>query len=170
MSNAIRRARPEELPLLANIERDAARLFLTVGLPDIAEAEPTPLAFLQSIARCGLVLVAPKDDAPVGFILVGFLDRAVHIHEFCVMIDHGRKGLGRRLVQEACGFAAAEGMPAVTLSTFRDIPWNGPFYERLGFQYLVRDEWTPALYLLHHREIDLGLPVDRRGFMRKDLA
>jgi ribosomal protein S18 acetylase RimI-like enzyme len=170
MTGAIRRASPDELPLLADIERDAARLFLTAGLPDVAEAAPTPLAFLQAIVRCGVVFVATEDNTPIGFILVGFLDRAAHIHEFCVMVEHGRKGLGRRLVEEACRFATAECMSAVTLSTFRDIPWNGPFYERLGFRYLNRDEWTPALYLLHHREIDLSLPIDRRGFMRKELT
>jgi ribosomal protein S18 acetylase RimI-like enzyme len=170
MTGTIRQALPDELPLLADIERDAARLFRTVGLPEIAEAEPTPLAFLEAVARCGAIFVATEDDAPVGFILVGFLDRAAHIHEFCVMIDHGRKGIGRRLVAEACRHGAVEGMPAVTLSTFHDIPWNGPFYERLGFHYLERDEWTPALYLLHHREIELGLPVARRSFMRKDLT
>ena len=57
----------------------------------------------------------------------------------------------------------------MTLSAFRDVAWNGPFYARLGFCYLTRPDWTPALYLLHHREADAGLPVERRVFMRKEL-
>jgi len=115
------------------------------------------------------VAVQEADDTPVGFALVGFLDAAAHIYELSVAETHGRQGLGRRLVEEACRFAAAEGKPAVTLSTFRDVAWNGPFYERMGFRYLGRNEWTPALHLLHYREIADGLPVDRRAFMRKEL-
>lgn len=169
MTAAVRRARTDDLPRLADIERSAANLFRTVGLDDIADAEPASLEFVTSVAAAGAVLVAAVDDAPVGFVLVGFLDRAAHIYELSVAEAHWRKGLGRRLMAEACAFAVREGAPAVTLSTFCDLPWNGPFYERFGFRYLGRAEWTPALHLLHHRETDIGLPVARRAFMRKEL-
>lgn len=169
MSDGVRRARLEDLPRLADIERSAGNLFRTVGLAEVADAEPASLEFVSSVAAAGGAFVATVDDAPVGFVLVGFLDRAAHIYELSVAEAHGRKGHGRRLMAEACRFAAGEGAPAVTLSTFRDLPWNGPFYERLGFHYLARGEWTPALHMLHHREIEIGLPVARRAFMRKDL-
>jgi GNAT superfamily N-acetyltransferase len=94
----------------------------------------------------------------------------MYIHELDVSPPHGRRGLGRRLIDAASAFAAAEGTPAVTLSTFRDIPWNGPFYAKAGFREVPRNQWTPAFHLLHHREAELGLPVDRRCFMRKALA
>lgn len=169
MSDAVRRARTDDLPRLADIERSAGRLFRSVGLSAIAGAEPASLEFVNAVAVAGAVFVATVDDAPVGFVLVGFLDRAAHVYELSVAEAHTRMGHGRRLMDEASAFADAEGMPAITLSTFRDVPWNLPFYERLGFRVLGRDEWTPALHLLHHREIEIGLPVARRAFMRKDL-
>ncbi len=57
----------------------------------------------------------------------------------------------------------------MTLSTFRDLPWNGPFYLSCGFRELERHEWTPALLLAHYHEEDLGLPLERRCFMRREL-
>ena len=31
------------------------------------------------------------------------------------------------------GIAMAEARPTLTLTTFRDVPWNAPYYERMGF-------------------------------------
>ena len=169
MAYAVRRARSSEYALLPDIERSASTLFAAIDWLQLTDGEPSSIEFIEAIARSGAVLVATADDVPVGFALVGFLDRALHIHELDVAPPHGRRGLGRRLVDEACAFAAAEGARAVTLSTFREVPWNGPFYEKSGFHDVPRNQWTPALILLHHREIELGLPVDRRAFMRKDL-
>ena len=137
---------------------------------EVARAEPTDPEFIGAVGAFGGVFVAATagEDLPVGFILVGMLDRAAHIYEVSVSEDHGRQGLGRRLIDEASRFAGAEGMQAVTLSTFRDIPWNGPLYERLGFRELDRVEWTPALFLLYRLEVERGLPVARRIFMRYD--
>ena len=171
MAYAIRRARPSDYPLLPEIERAAGMLFKTVGWLNLDPDDVVDPEFIGAVARNGPVFVAADDgDLPVGFALTGFLDRALHIYELDVAPPHGRRGLGRRLLDAACAFAAAEGGSAVTLSTFRDVPWNGPFYRRAGFREVPRNQWTPAFHLLHHREIEVGLPVDRRCFMRKDLA
>jgi ribosomal protein S18 acetylase RimI-like enzyme len=174
MPTVIRRALPAEHRQIGEIERSAARLFATVGMTDIAEGEPTSIEFIEAVARAGAVYVATVGAMDwqelAGFALVGFLDQAAHIHELSVAEEHGRKGIGRQLIETACNFAADNGRQAVTLSTFRDIPWNGPFYQRLGFRFLQRIEWTPAMFLLHDREVQNGLPVEQRGFMRKDLT
>jgi predicted N-acetyltransferase YhbS len=171
MAYTIRRAEPSEYALLPEIERAAATLFESVAWLDLQHDEPSSVEFIEAIARDGAVFVAADDHGrPVGFALAGFLDRELHIYELDVAPRHGRRGLGRGLVDAACAFAAAEGAPAVTLSTFRDVPWNGPFYAKAGFREVPRNRWTPAFHLLHHRETELGLPVDRRCFMRKDLV
>ncbi len=171
MVYTIRRARPSEYALLPAIERAAGMLFKTVDWLNLDPDDVVDPEFIEAIARAGAVLVAASDrDAPVGFALTGFLDRALHIYELDVAPPHGRRGLGRRLVDAASAFASAEGATAVTLSTFRDIPWNGPFYAKAGFREVPRNQWTPAFLMLHHREMDLGLPVERRCFMRRELA
>jgi GNAT superfamily N-acetyltransferase len=169
MAAGIRRARPSEHALLPGIERRAAALFEAIDWLDLEFDEGAAPEFIDACARSGAVLVATENDHPVGFALLGFLDRALHIHELDVAPPHGHKGHGRRLIDEACAFARAEGAPAVTLSTFREVPWNGPFYASAGFRFVPRNQWTPAFHLLHLRETDIGLPVERRAFMRKDL-
>jgi GNAT superfamily N-acetyltransferase len=152
------------------VERSAAQRFNQVGLTSIAQAEPTDTEFIGTVAAFGGAFVAalPEDDMPVGFILVGMLDRAAHIYELSVAEEHGRQGIGRLLIEEASRYAGAEGVTALTLSTFQDVPWNGPFYEQLGFRYLTRAEWTPALHILRKLEKLHGLPMERRAFMRWD--
>ena len=44
-----------------------------------------------------------------------------------------RQGVGTRLLDRACEWARGQGYDAITLTTFADIAWNGPFYARRGF-------------------------------------
>lgn len=169
MTYVIRMSEPQDFARFGAIELAAGSLFADAGLPEIASHEPTDLEFIEAAARAGAVFVAAAEGMPVGFVLSAPLDRALHIYELSVHPVHGRKGLGRGLVDAICSHARDEGFPAVTLSTFRDIPWNGPFYRSCGFRELPRQEWTPALLLAHYREQDIGLPMERRCFMRKDL-
>lgn len=171
MAYAIRRGRPSDHALLPEIERDAGQLFEQIRWLQRLPGGTCSVEFIEAIARSGAVFVATgEDDRPVGFALTSFIDRALHIHELDVSPDHGRRGLGRRLVAAACAFAEAEGAPAATLSTFREVPWNAPFYATAGFREVPRNQWTPAFHLLHHLEMAHGLPIEHRCFMRKVLA
>lgn len=40
---------------------------------------------------------------------------------------------------------ADDGLAALTLTTFADVPRNGPYYERLDFRHLCETELTPGL-------------------------
>ncbi|MCE9651433.1 MAG: GNAT family N-acetyltransferase [Parvibaculum sp.] len=167
---SIRLVRADEIALLPDIEMKAGALFADAGLQDVADNPPADLEYIESFRRAGAVHVAVSDRGePVGFALSGLLDGAGHLYELSVDPAHGRRGLGARLVAASGNSAHARGVRAMTLSTFRDLAWNGPFYARLGFRELARNEWTPGLHLLHAREIDIKLPVERRCFMRKEL-
>ena len=171
MSYLIRHARPDELPLLAEVQVDAGAIFADVGLQEIADHPPDDFEYVRSFQRGGAILVATDEaNHPVGFALVGFIDRAGHLHELAVRRAHARKGLGARLVAASCGFSYAQGARRMTLSTFRDVQWNAPFYAKLGFRILPQNDWTPGLFLLRMREEDGGLPMDRRCFMARELS
>jgi hypothetical protein len=45
----------------------------------------------------------------------------------------------------------------MTLVTFRDVPWNGPWYGKHGFTELAADRWGPQLRAEWQAEIDAGL-------------
>ncbi|MDO8840524.1 MAG: GNAT family N-acetyltransferase [Parvibaculum sp.] len=169
MTYDIRQARMDDLPLLADIERAAGALFATAGIGEVNVDDVAELRFVESVARTAGAFVAATDDKPVGFILSAPLDLHIHIYELSVHPAHGRQGLGRKLIEQVCDDAAARGFAAVTLSTFSDVPWNAPFYATCGFRLLNPAEWTPAFYLAHYHEKEMGLPIERRCFMRKEL-
>jgi hypothetical protein len=75
-----------------------------------------------------------------------------------VLASRQRRGLGGALVSTVCTWARAQGCPTVTLTTFRDVPWNGPFYQELGFSELNRLTTGSATIRQHERDIgDDGL-------------
>jgi GNAT superfamily N-acetyltransferase len=167
---ALRRARPRELPALRAVEAAAARLFAEVGLGKIAEDEPTDPELLEAACTAGRLWVADCDGDAVGFALVELLDGAPHLLELSVAPDHGRRGLGARLVRFVLDWARRGGHGAVTLTTFRDVPWNGPFYEKLGFCALDEAALPPGLAARRARERAAGIDVAPRVAMRCPLG
>lgn len=160
-------ARAKDLSLLTGIELAAASL-LTGHAPQSVLSATTSGADFEIARRAGQLLVVLVEDAPVGFALIKLLeaDRA-HLDELDVHPAHGRQGFGRALVVAVCEWAAVRGLEAVTLSTFREVPWNMPFYARMGFEALVREELTPALRLVVEDEERRGLDTARRTIMRR---
>jgi putative acetyltransferase len=161
-------ARPTDLPLLPAIELAAARL-LAGHAPESVLAEVTSQETLTRAQSLGQLWVALAGDAPVGFAHVELFEpRTAHLRELDVHPEHGRRGLGRRLVLAVCEWAATRGFAAVTLTTFRDVPWNMPFYSRLGFEVIPSDSLTPALRAVVESEARRGLDPGRRVVMRAD--
>jgi GNAT superfamily N-acetyltransferase len=127
-----------------DIERRAGRAFADVGLPEIAADDPGSVEWLAGFAKAGRAWVAvDADDRPIAYLIACVLDGALHIEQVSVDPDHARRGIGAALVDHAAERARAEGLHALTLTTFRDVPWNAPYYERLGF--VVFDDLGPEL-------------------------
>jgi predicted N-acetyltransferase YhbS len=165
----IRPARASEVARIRDIEDEAGTMFSGLGLVDDARDPSFPLDILGSLIESGQVWVACRgDDVPVGMVIASAREGTAYIEELDVVPAQGRRGLGRRLVACVCDWARAHGYPAVTLSTFRDVPWNGPFYRRLGFRDLSPAEWTPGMLAIRAREARHGLRVEARVFMRRD--
>jgi GNAT superfamily N-acetyltransferase len=165
----IRAPRRDELPALQDIERDAGRLFLEVGLDAIAADEPASIDELAGYVEDGRAWAVVVDDAPVGYALVDLVDANAHLEQLSVRPGHGRRGLGAALLQHVCQWAAARGFDAVTLTTFTSVPWNAPYYARHGFRVLSEDELGPELRALRALEAEHGLDPASRVCMQRDL-
>jgi len=166
----IRLARIEELSVIQEIEVAAASLFRNTDYSFLAEAEPMEIGFLVERQKEGMIWVAvDEDDKPVGFLAARIIDGAIYINELDVHPSHARRGLGRQLILAACEWAKGAGMTAATLSTFRDIEWNAPYYARLGFRILSDKELSPGLRELRRLESESALPVEKRVCMRMEL-
>ncbi|MCC8249481.1 GNAT family N-acetyltransferase [Saccharothrix luteola] len=160
----IRTARPDELPLLPPIERASGEPFRDFGMPEIADDDPMPLS-----ALAGLHVWVAVDPHPMAWIAVEVLteDRAAHVEQVCVHPDHARRGIGAALLDHVGRWAAARGLDALTLTTFRDIPWNGPYYRRLGFHEVA--DLSPGLTVVVAAEAARGLDPATRVCLRRSL-
>jgi GNAT superfamily N-acetyltransferase len=165
----IRAARAAEVPRLRDIDWDAGQIFRDIGMPEAAEFEPRTLAELaESQQAGGLWVAADEDDAPASFLMTVPVDGCLHVEQLSTAPAAARRGLGRALLDHAADRARADGVPALTLTTFADVPWNGPYYARCGFRVLGDDEITPGLRAIRAHEAALGLDRWPRVCMRRD--
>nr|WP_276512636.1 GNAT family N-acetyltransferase [Methylopila capsulata] len=133
-------------------------MFRTVGIPLPPDGALPPEEPLRRALADGLLLVAEVEDGrTAGFVAAAPLDAALHVFTIAVDPAHMRRGLGRALMTAALEHAAWAFWPAVTLTTFRDVPWNAPFYRSLGF--LAADDalLAPGLAGVRARERAIGL-------------
>ena len=89
-------------------------------------------------------MAVDADDRPVAYLISAVVDGCAHVEQVSVAPAHARRGLGAALIDHLAAVAAAEGRPAVTLTTFRDVPWNAPYYERLGFRVIAPPTRAPS--------------------------
>jgi GNAT superfamily N-acetyltransferase len=157
----VRAAVAAELPLLVEVELASDAPFHDAGVGPLP-----PPGSVAELAEAPCVLVA--GDPPVGFARLGEVDGLAHLEQLSVHPDHSGRGIGTALLEAAYAWAASSGYQAMTLTTFADVPWNGPYYARRGFVALA--ELTPGLREIRRHEADLGLDaLGPRLAMRRDL-
>ena len=174
---SIRLATDEDAPYLPEIEQSAGAAFLSVaGLEWIAGDEVISAEQHQIYIAEGTVWVALSGNRCIGFVTAAICDDALHIIELSVHIielsvesGHQSHGVGRRLLETAKEHAETNRLPALTLTTFRDLPFNELFYRKLGYRTLAAADLSERLAAILKTEIDNGLPGDRRCAMRLDL-
>ena len=153
---------------MRGIERDAGRAFAAIGMPEIAADEPPSVTELECLVRDGRAWVAvDASDHPIGYLRSGVVDGCAHIEQVSVAPAHARRGVGAALIDRLGADAAAENRPALTLTTFRDVPWNAPYYARLGFVVIGGAEQGPELSALIEREGSLIPGSAARVAMRR---
>jgi len=163
----IRRAAVADVAFLPDIERSAARAF-----DELQDLGWVPGNFvtsvedhLVSVAR-GTLWVAEEHGSVVGFLTADIAGGELHIDEFNVQLGRQGRGIGSQLIAAAKDFAWDSRLEAVTLTTFRTVPWNGPFYESVGFQMLSGTDVSPRLQAILDQEVAHGLPREKRCAMR----
>lgn len=168
---AIRLARHADLPSLADVEKEAATRFAAAGVHGSFLDDTLSASALLAAATEGRLWVADLDGACVGFVLTAVLDDGqAWLEEVDVLPAFGGLGLGRRLVETAIAWARQRGAPSISLCTFRDLPWNAPFYAKMGFLEVPSDARSRILARIVEEERARGLPVERRVLMRLTLT
>jgi GNAT superfamily N-acetyltransferase len=167
----IRPAREADLAALGALEKLGDARFALTGMDLVVDAPaPDPEDYQDALRDGGLLVAVDADDAPIGFVRVETLDGGPHLEQVSVHPDHAGHRLGAALVSAAERWAQSRGHRRMTLTTFTDVPWNGPYYARLGWTTLPESEWGPELTAARQHERDLGLDRWPRQAMVKHLA
>jgi GNAT superfamily N-acetyltransferase len=147
-----------EIPLLNDVEADASQVFQAE--PDFAFVAQYPLpdegAYVPFIAE-RRAFVCEEQAGIAGFVLMGEVDGNGHIFQVSVRAGSQRRGVGRFLIAKGEQWAGQQGHSAVTLTTFRDLPWNAPAYLRLGYGFMDAGMAGPMLTDILENERALGL-------------
>jgi GNAT superfamily N-acetyltransferase len=99
---------------------------------------------------------------------VDIVDECAHIEQVSVRPDHAGQGIGRALIDHVGAWASEQGLRALTLTTFRAVPWNAPYYERLGFTEPPGGP-APGLAAIMAAETTAGLDPATRVCMRRPI-
>jgi GNAT superfamily N-acetyltransferase len=160
-----------ELAYLPRIETEAASVFPVEDLAPELREEGLSISFFEKASAAGRVWVVRTlvPPAPVGFAAVTLVDASAHLFEMDVVPAHAGRGLGRALVAEVAEWARLEGFSSVTLTTFRHLPWNAPFYAGLGFSEVPAAELGPELRAALVEEAKHGLDPVKRVAMKLSL-
>ena len=164
MTVSIRPATAADTVLFPAIERSSGESFRS--LPDlawIADDDVMSAEAHERLLATGIVLSAFDKDCCVGFISAERSRSTLHIWQMAVEISHQRQGIGTLLMARLQQMA---GELPVTLTTFRDVAWNAPFYAALGFETLPESALSDRLRQILLDEAAHGIPIDRRVAMR----
>ena len=167
---SIRLAEFNEIDRLSEIEREAGKRFHMLGFPEpqhnffLSRAD-----FLEGISDARIWVAVECDAKLVGFAFAEYVDHTPHLKEIDVLIEYGRRGIGAQLIDKVCIWARRQEFSALTLTTFRDVEWNGPYYKKMGFVEMNPEMLGDELRQILNTERETAFPGWERVAMVKDL-
>ena len=167
----IRPAIEADIEAMRAVERRAAQIFLSIGYDFCATGPIRDPEEHKRVIAAGVTFVAANGQMQIaGFAMFEPLDGEAHLVEIDVDPPFQKQGLARRLIAAGEVWAAAKGFDGLTLTTYRDVPWNAPFYRRLGFADFEPDPARTGLLGTIEKETGWGFAFAPRIAMRKPLA
>ena len=165
---SIRKARPADIPYLERVERSAAEVYRTVGLEFLIDGPTVDPLFLSANLN-HLWLAVDWMDRPIGFIVGEDIYGYFHVVELSVAQEYQGNGIGKQLIARMTVDVRREGYQTISLTTYRNLPWNGPWYTRLGFLEVNPLEMGTKYVEILENERQHGLDTAQRCVMLKSL-
>ena len=144
----IRPARELELATAIQIDEDACTLYAEIGLPiqfddDHPFARKERARWSEALRKGRLLMACSNDGLPIGFVAFDIVDGRPFLEQVSVRRAWMHRGVGRALVERAIRWSVRPG--ELWLTTYDNVPWNKPWYERLGFVVANDNECGPEL-------------------------
>ncbi len=136
-----------DLAEMVAVDDDACTLYARAGLHfDYGPEHPFARAEYDRWTRAaaeGLAFLAEEPGGrAVGLMILGRVDGLPYLDQLSVRTSAMRRGLGRRLLVQATGWA---GSAPLWLTTYGHLPWNRPFYESTGFVPVPESGCPPGI-------------------------
>ena len=153
----LRVATEHDVPTILRISSSATKKFSSIReLADLAEDEETPYKIRQWLGL-GRIYLAEEAGEGIGIIAAYPMDDALYIAEVSVSSNHQRKGIGGMLLEAVFAWAMANSnndtiASRVSLTTYADVKWSGPWYRKYGFEEVDPNMIGP--HHAHKMEID----------------
>lgn len=171
LSVTFRFAALREAELIRAIEYDAAQRFADIDMVGIASARPMDVDFVRRKIRASEIVIAVDRDAHcVGFVMFVQMAAGFYIEELDVLRAWAGRRIGAALMERVAGLARTAGAQRLVLSTFREVPWNAPYYRRLGFSVIADANLDERLRALRAAHVARGLDESKRVFMWREVG
>jgi GNAT superfamily N-acetyltransferase len=154
---------------LQQIELEAGRRFADIGMPEIASAPPTGIPILQDAARSGFLWGASISNQLGGFILCDRFGDHFLIRQLSVLPGYSGMRIGSHLIEQVSKDASRIDCRHLILSTFRQVPWNAPYYQRLGFEIMRHEDFPDFIRRIRSEEARV-LDIADRVIMQRLVA
>lgn len=155
---------------LIAIDKAASTLFAPTGLLSKEALEDhVPAEHFSAAINAGWLFSAIVPSGMIaGFVMASIRGGGVYVDQLSVDPRHGRQGIGRTLMLYLEREARDRGFSEITLSTFRELAWNGPFYASLGYRHLKRSQFSSFMLDIEAAQRPF-MDISKRTFMRKRL-
>lgn len=166
---SIRPFRAGDADALAAIDARATALLADHGYPSLSHERASSADEVEAFATANEAWVACEGSGrPVGYAVARDIAGFLHLEEIAVDPGRGRRGIGSALLSAVIAHAERRGLAGVSLSTFRDVPFNAPFYAARGFVEVDPESADPALRERFFLEVPAGIaPASRVLMMRR---
>lgn len=159
MSNIhIINARTEHIPIITQVEREAVSVYPPGILPHVLQHKMLPYKDLVEGIVNDSLFIALSDNARVqGFILIRHFPGLALLSKVDVRPQTMRRGIGTQLINTALEKLPSWGHSSLWLTTFENLPWTTPFYERFGFHTIPGKDQPELIQKMLIEERDSGL-------------
>lgn len=168
MSLSIRTIRLGEDQVIEEIENKSDELFKEYGVDFSGLILELDEAFAIGSSPSE-TFVAEIDSQIVGFCTTKTVDGSCYLGQLSVHPRNSNQGIGSKLLETAFEWAKRMDFNHIVLTTFRDIKFNAPMYERRGFKIFEPGETFPELKEIRNLEKKSGIEILPRVAMIKEL-
>lgn len=139
-----RRADLEDVQSYVDIKRAAAGLYRDLGMSFEVDDERASRDWPEHVQQSS-AWVWEEDDRVAAYLVLRRLSASLHIDQVTVHPDFAGRRIGAKLIEVANDHAVRLGQEQLSLTTFETVPWNAPYYVRLGFTTVPEHALSPEM-------------------------